>query len=379
MNQKPSIIIIGGGLAGLSAAIHLRQLEFPVTLVEKQAYPKHKVCGEYVSNEVLPYLQWLGIDPFAAGAVHIDTLRFSTQSGKTITGKLPCGGFGLSRYTLDQLLYDRALESGTKIQHATVTDVRFQNNRFQTLQSDGSTLEADFVLGAYGKRAQLDQKLQRTFFLKKSPWLAVKMHYRANWPQDTVGLHHFAGGYCGVSQVEQGRINVCYLATFDSFKQHKDVAAYQAVLRRNPELDAVFASADPLFDKPLTISQVSFSAKTCVENHILMVGDTAGLIHPLCGNGMAMAVHSAKIASELLAEFATGNISSRNRLEQAYRSAWKKAFGKRLAWGRVLGRLFLYPKLSNALLGALHLAPGVLSFIVRQTHGEPLKQPAYAY
>lgn len=92
------VIIIGGGLAGLICAKHLSDAQVSVLLIEKNNYPHHKVCGEYVSNEVLAYLKQLNIDVFAHGAIPIDTLKLSTQSGKILNSKLPLGGFGISRY-----------------------------------------------------------------------------------------------------------------------------------------------------------------------------------------------------------------------------------------------------------------------------------------
>ena len=95
--QESEIIIIGGGLAGLTAAIHLSKNGFDVTVIEKNNYPRHKVCGEYISNEVLPYFTGLGIDIQSLQPTIIDTLEFSDCNGRRITAKLPLGGFGVSR------------------------------------------------------------------------------------------------------------------------------------------------------------------------------------------------------------------------------------------------------------------------------------------
>ena len=104
-NGKADILIIGGGLAGLVNAIHLSAAGLSVILIEKNEYPKHKVCGEFISNEVLPYLQHLNADPMTIGAKKINRLLISTTRGKTIETKLPLGGFGISRYALDHFLF----------------------------------------------------------------------------------------------------------------------------------------------------------------------------------------------------------------------------------------------------------------------------------
>ena len=101
IEQDYDVIIIGGGLAGLTSAIHISKLNFSVLLIEKNDYPKHKVCGEYVSNEVLPYLKHLGFNPFEFGAKRISKFQLTTHNNKSIDAKLPLGGFGISRYEFD--------------------------------------------------------------------------------------------------------------------------------------------------------------------------------------------------------------------------------------------------------------------------------------
>ena len=103
--KDKEVIIIGGGLAGLTSAIHLSKLGHSVTVIEKNTFPKHKDCGEYISNEVLPYLNWLNLNIAALNPTNITKLEFSTASGKTIKSILPLGGFGISRFALDEYLY----------------------------------------------------------------------------------------------------------------------------------------------------------------------------------------------------------------------------------------------------------------------------------
>lgn len=371
--ETRQIIIIGGGLAGLTSAIHLSKIGQRVTVVEKQPFPKHKVCGEYVSNEVLPYLQWLGIDVLELKPTQISKIIFSTSSGKIVRGKLPLGGFGISRYALDEFLHQKALANGCTFLHDSVETVDFNDGVFTVSTTQNQILTADFVIGAYGKRANLDQKLHRDFISRQSPWLAVKAHYSGDFPNDTVGLHNFKGGYCGVSKVEDDKINVCYLADYKTFKNYKNIEDYQqAVVSKNPNLRPIFENMNSLFDKPLTISQISFEKKQAVENHILMVGDSVGMIHPLCGNGMAMAIHSAKILSELLGDFFAGKISSREALEKKYTETWNSNFGHRLSVGRLLAKILGKSKLSENLMRLLTVFPSLLPRIINKTHWKAL-------
>lgn len=372
MRTNPDVLIIGGGLAGLAGALHLSKKGLKVVLIEKNTYPKHKVCGEYISNEILPYLLWLDIDVSKLHPVSISKFEFTAQNGKTAKTRLPLGGFGISRYEFDHFLFQKAVENGCTIVTETVTDISFENDIF-TVTTSEEMLSAKIVLGAYGKRSNIDQVLSRDFISKKSPWLAVKGHYSGNFDENLVALYNFQGGYCGVSKVENDIINICYLADFKTFKKYKNIEEYQkSVLYKNNKLKAVFENSTSLFEKPLTISQISFDRKEPVENHILMIGDTAGLIHPMCGNGMAMAIHSAKIASELVLDFYYGKIESRNELEKKYIQEWKKHFSKRLFFGRLLAKALTHKNFTHVMTTIAASIPSLLSVIIKQTHGRPI-------
>ncbi len=366
------MIIVGGGLAGLTAANHLSNKGVRILLIEKYEYPHHKVCGEYVSNEVMPYLKSLGIDPFGKGAVAISNFELSTKDGKKVAVKLPLGGFGISRYALDHLLFNAVNEKVT-IVFGTVETIQFEKNHFSVRTIERETYQGDFVLGAFGKRSLVDTTMKRAFMQQKSPWLAVKAHYEYDFPSDTVALHNFEGGYCGLSQIETGAVNACYLATYKSFKRFGNIEVFQnEVLSQNPHLSTFFDRAKLLFEKPLTISQISFEKKQPVEEHIFMIGDSAGLIHPLCGNGMAMAIHSAKLFCELFLKALETPQVDRETLEMGYRLAWEETFTKRLQMGRRIQNLLLHPATANLGLKIAQAFPSLVPKIIKKTHGDLL-------
>ena len=371
MKNQNQVIIVGAGLAGLISAIHLAKNGISVTVFEKNEFPKHKVCGEYISNEVLNYLEKLDLDIASLKPKKIDKLSFSLVSGKTINTKLPLGGFGISRYELDYYLYKKAIELGCQIIQENVLEIDFVDDYFN-LKTNSSNYKSKIVLGAFGKRSNLDVSLDRNFIKQKSNWLGVKAHYNVDFPDDLVGLHHFNGGYCGVSKIENDLVNICYLANYDSFKKHNSIEEFQEkVVCENPHLKTIFDNAQLQFSKPLSISQISFNEKKCVENHILMIGDTAGLIHPLCGNGMAMAIQSAKIASELVIQFIDNKLN-RDQLEVLYIKKWNFNFKKRLQTGRLLGKLLQREKLANYILKLIIIFPFLLPIIIKKTHGKPI-------
>lgn len=373
MNITKAVTIVGGGLAGLTAAIHLSKIGLKVIVFEKNEYPKHKVCGEYISNEIKPYLDWLSLNISELNPTQISKLEFSTTDGSLIHCDLPLGGFGVSRFALDAFLYKKAIENGCKIIQDSVDDIVYDNNVFTLSTLKNGFFTSEIVIGAFGKRSNIDQKLKRSFIQKKSHWLAVKSHYTGRFPNDLVSLHNFKGGYCGVSKVENDVINICYLASYETFKKCKNIEEYQSqIVSKNPYLKFIFENNKMLFENPLTISQISFEKKATIENHILMIGDTAGLIHPLCGNGMAMAIHSAKIISELIGRFSIHEIKSREELEKKYIKAWNANFKKRLRIGRILSFLLQKQKISAVLMKLMTKFPFLMVIIIKQTHGKPV-------
>ena len=368
------IIIIGGGLAGLCNAIHLSKFDKKVLLIEKNNYPKHKVCGEYISNEVLPYLEFLDINPFNFGAVKIDRFEVSTTKGNLISAKLPLGGFGISRYKLDFELSKKAIKNGVTILKDIVLNVDFSNDSFLVQTKENKKYTSKITIGAFGKRSVLDVKMNRNFIQKKSPYLGVKIHVKGNFPEDLVALHNFKGGYCGVSKVENNAINLCYITNFLSFKKYKNIDDFQQkVVFQNHFLKEIFNGSEAIFEKPLTISQISFVTKNPVENHILMCGDSAGMIHPLCGNGMSMAIQSAQMASKLILNYFNGELNSRNELEKQYIRDWNRKFSFRLKTGHFIAMLFRKDKIAAVLLQVLKKLPFLLPIIIKQTHGKLMK------
>ncbi len=375
MKEKTDVdvLIIGGGLAGLTSAIHLSKANVKVLLIEKNEYPKHKVCGEYISNEVLPYLISLGVQPFELGAQKINKFLLSTPKSNTIEAKLSLGGFGISRYALDAALAKKAQENEVSILNDTVQTIDFSNDFFRVFTKNKQQFTAEVVIGAYGKRDAIDKKLNRSFIKNTSPYMAVKTHVKGDFPSDLVALHNFNGGYCGVSKVENDVINLCYISSYKSFKKFKNIQQFQEkVVFKNHYLKDIFKNTEPLFEKPLTISQISFSKKNPVENHLLMCGDSAGMIHPLCGNGMSMAIRSAQLVSELTIAYFEEEHVTREELENSYKTAWDNEFKRRLTVGHVAASLFNMKHFSELALVGLKGFPKMLPKIISETHGKPM-------
>ncbi|MGV3556770.1 NAD(P)/FAD-dependent oxidoreductase [Larkinella arboricola] len=367
------VIIIGGGLAGLVSGLELARAGHAVTIVERKTYPFHKVCGEYISNEVRPYLESLGVDLRALGATHMDRFQFSSPSGRLLETALDLGGFGLSRYALDHALYQLAQSAGVRfLLGKQVEAVTFGADWFTLELNDGQVLNSRLVIGAFGKRSKIDKQLQRSFMQKPSPYLGVKYHIRTDAPVDTIALHNFPNGYCGLSSIEGGKFCLCYLTTRENLRPFGTIPAMEEdILFQNPHLKRVYEHAEFLYEKPEVINEFSFAPKQAVEQHILMAGDSAGLITPLCGNGMALAIHSGKLVSALCSRYLSGKMS-RAELEQRYQTEWSARFSRRLWVGRTVQRLFGDTWLSEAAVTVFGTFNPLLRGVIRQTHGAVL-------
>ncbi len=373
-NQKVTvrdIIIIGGGLAGLVSAIQLAEAGLSVLVIEKKVYPFHRVCGEYISNEVVPFLRSIDAYPASLQPTSIRQLLLTSASGRSQTMPLDLGGFGVSRYALDDFLYRRAKRAGAEFLLETpVQGVDFQEDWFTVTLSQNRQHNARLVVGAYGKRSRLDKTLNRPFMQQRSSYIGVKYHLKIDFPDDLIALHNFEGGYCGISRVEGDRCNLCYLGSRASLREHGSIEAMEErVLGRNPYLRKLFQQGEFLFDRPEVINEVSFAPKQPVVQHVLMVGDTVGLITPLCGNGMALAIHSAKILAELIVRHYRPGGFDRVKLERAYAQEWRQHFATRLWVGRQVQRLFGSRWMSEAGVQLMKTLPGVAAQLMRRTHG----------
>ncbi|MFZ1806616.1 MAG: NAD(P)/FAD-dependent oxidoreductase [Cyclobacteriaceae bacterium] len=366
------VAVIGGGLSGLLTSIQLVRKNIPVQLFEKKLYPFHRVCGEYISNETVPFLKSLNLYPDEFEPPQIKKFQLTSVNGKSVVMPLDLGGFGISRFSFDNWLSQKAVQEGVEVHHNTeVNKIDFQENQF-TLSTTKKSFTTDVVVGSYGKRSRLDVNMGRNFIKKRSPYVGVKYHITIDHPDDLIALHNFKDGYCGISNVENGISNLCYLSHRDNLKKAGSINALEEqILFRNPFLKNIFKNAEFVFTSPETINEISFEAKGPVENHILMAGDAAGMITPLCGNGMAMAIHSAKIISGHIAQFCKNESPSREELEASYTKEWQQQFAARLRVGRQLQNLFGSTFASNLAVGLAQNFKPLAQYLISKSHGKP--------
>lgn len=374
--NKYDSCIIGGGLAGLALCIQLVKKGYSVALFEKERYPFHKVCGEYISMESWDFLESLGLPLSNMQLPIIKKLMVTAPNGNSLQHILPLGGFGISRYKIDEALKDIALANNVAVyENCKVNNVKFVDDEFylQTTQGD---FYSRTCCGSFGKRSNLDIKWNRLFTRQKqnklNNYIGVKYHIKTNFAADTIALHNFKDGYCGISKIEQDKYCLCYLTNANNLKQAGNTVPVMEknILQLNPHLKNIFEHSEIVYESPVTISQISFSKKTQVEDHVLLVGDAAGMITPLCGNGMSMALHAGKIAADFLHQFLSGKIN-RQQMEDGYTKKWKAVFSKRLLAGRWIQSMFGSSTVTNFFIAMMKRLPGLTNWLIKQTHGKP--------
>jgi len=363
--------IIGGGVAGLALSILLARENKTVILFEKEEYPFHKVCGEYISNESIPFLESLGVDFNNMDLPLITGLHLSSPSGISIKRQLDVGGKGLSRYELDNKLFLIAQAAGVIIRNIKVQAVHFKGAEFQ-VDFGNEYILARTAIGAYGKNANIDVQLGRRYKAEsdKKLYIAVKYHIYTDFEKCFVEMHNFPGGYCGLSAIENDKVNLSYISKVINLKKHGSIAGMEKqVMYQNPFLKKYFSSATFIYPKPLTISHLYFGIKQPVTNNILMLGDAAGNIAPLSGNGMSMALLSAKLAFTSLTAYLDNEITL-NEMCSNYYKIYYNTFSKRINIARQVHYLFGHSKATDLGFRLLKVFPGLIDIMGKNIHGE---------
>ncbi len=380
--------IIGGGPAGASAAITLAAAGARVVMCEAKTYPHSKVCGEFLSPECVGLLTQLGLPDMLrrCGAVPIEHALLTASGGVEWETRLPDTAWSLSRRTLDAELAAHASRQGVEVREGTWVN-RVEGNlrdgfvvETRSRPTSAGGLRAQVIIAAHGKRSALDRTLGRDFFKRSQPFVAFKAHLSGRSLRNRIELHAFPGGYCGLSDMEAGRANVCLLVQERIFRavMQRGSAGPAAIVNwmrgQNVHLEAWFASAKQSRVDWQSIGQVMFGDKRPVVEDLLMVGDAAGLIAPLAGDGIAMALQSGRLAAEYCGAYLRGEWSA-SQLRRRYAAAWRREFGSRLRLGRLLQAFMLRPRLFGLALGTIAALPPLGRYFVTHTRA-PIQREA---
>jgi flavin-dependent dehydrogenase len=368
--------VIGGGLSGLCLAIQLAGEGWRVIVFEKNEFPMHKVCGEYISMESHDFLTRIGLPLKDWNLPYITQLGISSEQGFMLDAPLDLGGFGISRYTLDHELYLLALKKGvTVLEHCKVQKTSFDKvEQYSLIETSKGTYKAKLVCGSYGKYTPAFVQEQRDYTAEKNSknYIGVKYHIKTDLPQNRIELHNFSDGYCGISKVDQDWYCLCYLSSAENLRKHGNSIAHmeEQVLHKNPFLKHYFTSCEFVNRQPLVISNVQFSKKQAYSDHMFLLGDAAGSISPLCGNGMSMGMRASALLATGINAYLHKELS-KEELIARYTKAWDSAFHTRIKTGYYLQNLFGKKASTQLALKTLSLFPSLTKKIISLTHGKP--------
>jgi flavin-dependent dehydrogenase len=324
---KP-VTIIGGGLAGLTLGIGLRQLDVPAVIHEAGNYPRHRVCGEFISGRGQTTLTRLGLDNllYQAGAVSAKTAAFFTAFKSTASRALPSAVICLLRFTLDALLAKKFRELGGEL----LNDSRFAGNF------------GEGIVRATGRQAQTEKNGTR--------WFGLKVHGRNIALAADLEMHVSAQGYVGLCKINGGEVNVCGL-----FRKGANESGTPKNWRErlrgwaDSPLHARLANAEFDEDSFCAVAGLSLRPQRATARTEICVGDAITMIPPVTGNGMSMAFESAGLAIAPLANWSRGGLPWDETRQKIARNC-DAAFARRLAWAKWLQRIILMPALQNPLV-----------------------------
>ena len=328
--RKEEIVIVGGGLAGASAACILADAGRPPLLIERDAEPRHKVCGEFLSIEAQAYLADLGLDLDGLGASRIGRIRLLQGRHATETG-LPFLARGLSRRVLDEALLQQARTRGARIVRGiSVRGIATNGDGIRLDMGSGGQILTETLFLASGKHDVRGAKRESAGTM--NDLIGFKGHYRLARAQqlaleDCVEVMLFSGGYAGLQLVEGGIANLCLVVTrqgFDEVGKSWD-ALLERIAGECPHLGTRLGGAQPLFERPLAIFQIPYgflhAADAGEPPGLFRLGDQAAVIPSFTGDGMSIALHSGRLAATtFLARRQAGAIFRRQLREDVQRS-----------------------------------------------------------
>lgn len=322
------ITIVGGGLAGLTLGIGLRQREVQVTIHEAGHYPRHRVCGEFISGDGQRSLDRLGLlaGLRAAGALAANQAAFFSGPSRMAGGFLPESALAVSRHFLDAWLAREFLRLGGDLRTGTRWTGEFTSG----------------IVRASGRRPSPVTDGWRLF--------GLKIHARGVTLDADLEMHFLPAGYVGLCRLPGGEVNICGL--FRSATTVPELAQRWRDWLGGPA-ESVLRSrlADARFEEAsfCSVAGLCLRPQRATERAECCVGDALTMIPPVSGNGMSMAFESAELAIEPLARFSRGELSWPEAQTTIARECDQR-FTSRLRWASAVQRALFQPLARGALL-----------------------------
>ena len=360
-------IVIGGGPAGASAAIAGARGGANVLLLERGRFPRHRVCGEFVSGESLDLLKrLLGPEHQALlrDAIRIPRARLFLD-GHELEAAVNPPAASISRFDLDDALSASAARSGAEIREQTTVQGISGHGPFRVVTSQGE-FECRAVIDASGRWSNLNASPHGNG-KPREKWLGLKAHFAERSPEKSVDLYFFQGGYCGVQPVDlkdsdsaQERVNVCAMVRADVGSNFAKVFLQHPALRQRSlgwqPLISTVSTAPLIFAKPRP-----------ERDGVLLAGDAAGFVDPFVGDGISLALRSGWLAAQSLADFFRGELShpqAVSRYRQTYERELAPVFR---ASSNIRRMLFLPRSVRKPLLVVLENTPAITRYLVSKT------------
>lgn len=372
-SQKRDVIIVGAGPAGSGLAAVLAKSGWDTVLVERHQFPRHKVCGEFLSPEAQTSLRSMGLYQVVKNLspVVIAGAKLVSPAGLSVPVALPGQAWGVSRFALDTALAGAAEQNSAELLTGhTATAITQRNKGYEVaLRSRGKPLviQARAVIAACGRYSRPGLP-PRSAPGQRQADVGLKCHFEAVSMPDQVELFFFPGGYVGVNPVENGRVNVCLLVS-QAFltRSGKNIrAVLEEVSRRQPALARRLSEGRVVPETEVAVAPVDTVRPALPWDGVACLGDTAVMIPPLCGDGMAIALRSAEFCAPMVDDFLHGHLSLAD-WETAYCAAWHAEFDWPVKVARSLQLILGVPVLSDLCLGLGRLAPPLAASLVRAT------------
>ena len=386
INSQTKILIAGAGPAGASLAIRLTNIGFRVNLLEREKFPRQKLCGEFISPECLRHFKDLGVLDVMLSSTNerISETVFYAMNGKSVNvpshffGEFEQNAIGLSRAEMDFRLLEKAKNVGVEVLEETqVCGLLFDNAKIcgvkiRKKNNESAEIKADLFIDATGRAAVLSsfaEKNQEQKTKKKerrSKLVGFKTHLEnVNLKKGFCEIYFFRGGYGGLNFVENNRANHCFLIQSEIVKKFGGDAdaIVENVIFENRRAAETLGDAVKNFDW-LAVSVDGFGKKNlCPAENLISIGDAAAFIDPFTGSGMLMALESSEILSRILAE----NKFSLNKISAKYQLLHKQKFQKRLRVCSVMRRLAFMPRLANTAVSLLSFGKKPREILARAT------------